>query len=74
MGELVQVQSLNKRKETNDAIQQQIDKKSKMYEGDFKRFMQYAEQEKEPITFETLEAYLLHTVKSGLKLSTFNRH
>lgn len=73
MGELIQVQSLVKKKETNDAIQQQIDKKSKMYEGDFKSFMQYAEQNKEPITFETLELYLHHTVKSGLKLSTFNK-
>lgn len=39
MGELIQVQSLIKKKETNDAIQQQVDKKSKMYEGDFDRFV-----------------------------------
>lgn len=73
MGELIQVQSLVENKKVNNAIQEQVDKKSKMYEGDFNRFMQYAEQTKEPITFETLEKYLLHTVESGLKLSTFNK-
>ncbi|MFK5709840.1 tyrosine-type recombinase/integrase [Lysinibacillus boronitolerans] len=73
MGELIQVQSLVENKKVNDAIQQEIDKKSKMYEGDFNRFMQYAEQHQEPITFETLEKYLLHTIETGLKLSTFNK-
>ncbi|MFJ8460882.1 tyrosine-type recombinase/integrase [Lysinibacillus xylanilyticus] len=73
MGELIQVQSLVKKKETNEAIQEQIDKKSKMYEGDFNRFMQYAEQNNEPITFGTLELYLHHTIETGLKLSTFNK-
>ncbi|QTD42796.1 site-specific integrase [Sporosarcina sp. Te-1] len=73
MGELIQVQSLVESKKTNDAIQQQIDKKSQMYEGDFKLFMQYAEQNKESISFKTLELYLYHTVESGLKLSTFNK-
>lgn len=73
MGEVIQVQSLIKNKEVNDDIQKQIDKKSKMYEGDFKRFMQYAEQINQSITFDTLEKYLHHTVKSGLKLTTFNK-
>ena len=73
MGELIQVQSLVESKKTKDAIQQQVDKKSKMYEGDFKRFMQYAEQKTSPLSFETLESYLRRTVESGLKLSTFNK-
>jgi integrase/recombinase XerC len=73
MGELIQVQSMVDDKKANDAIQQQVDKKSKMYEGDFKRFIQYAEQEKRAITFKTLELYLHQTVESGLKLSTFNK-
>lgn len=73
MGELIQVQSLVKNKEVNEAVQEQIDKKSKMYEGDFNRFMQYAEQEDLPMSFETLASYLLYTVESGLKLSTFNK-
>ncbi|MFJ7731538.1 tyrosine-type recombinase/integrase [Lysinibacillus sp. NPDC097231] len=73
MGELIQVQSLVENKKVNDNIQQQIDNKSKMYEGDFNRFMQYAEQKKQPISFETLEKYLLHTIETGLKLSTFNK-
>lgn len=73
MGELIQVQSLIKNKKVNDAIQQQVDKKSKMYEGDFDRFKQYAEQNNLSVTFETLESYLLHTIDSGLKLSTFNK-
>lgn len=73
MGELIQVQSIIEDKKVNDAIQQEIDKKSKMYEGDFNRFMHYAEQMKQPISFETLEKYLLHTIETGLKLSTFNK-
>lgn len=73
MGELIQVQSLVENKKVNDAIQQEIDKKSKMYKGDFNRFMQYAEQIQQPISFETLEKYLLHTIETGLKLSTFNK-
>lgn len=62
-----------KKHEVSKAVQEQIDKKSKMYESDFKRFQQYAEQQDLELSFETLEAYLLHTVKTGLKLSTFNR-
>lgn len=73
MGELVQVQSIIESKKVNDAIQQEIFKKSKMYEGDFKRFIQYIEQIQQPISFETLEKYLLHTIETGLKLSTFNK-
>ncbi|MGE7951493.1 tyrosine-type recombinase/integrase [Lysinibacillus xylanilyticus] len=73
MGELIQVQSLVENKKVNDAIQQEIDKKSKLYKGDFNRFMQYAEQIQQPISFETLEKYLLHTIETGLKLSTFNK-
>ncbi len=62
-----------KKHEVNEAVQEQIDKKTKMYESDFKRFQRYAEQEGLELSFETLEAYLLHTVKIGLKLNTFNR-
>lgn len=60
-------------RKVNEAIQEQIDKKSKMYASDFKRFKQYIEQRSLELSFESLEAYLLHTVKTGLKLSTFNR-
>lgn len=44
-----------------------------MYKGDFKRFEQFAQQKGINVSFSALEAYLLHTFKSGLKLSTFNR-
>ncbi len=73
MGELIQVQSIIENKKVNDAIQQEIDKKSKMYEGDFKRFEQYAKQQSLELSFATLEKYLLHTIQKGLKLSTFNK-
>lgn len=73
MGELIQVQSIIENKKVNDAIQQEIDKKSKMYEGDFKRFEQYAKQRSLELSFATLEKYLLHTIQKGLKLSTFNK-
>jgi len=73
VGELIQVQSIIENKKVNDAIQQEIDKKSKMYEGDFKRFEQYAKQRSLELSFATLEKYLLHTIQKGLKLSTFNK-
>ncbi|UDK98251.1 site-specific integrase [Lysinibacillus sphaericus] len=73
MGELVQVHSIIESKKVNEAIQQEIDKKSKMYEGDFKRFEQYAKQQSLELSFATLERYLLHTIETGLKLSTFNK-
>ncbi len=60
-------------RKVNEAIQAQIDKKSKMYASDFKRFKQYTEQQGIELSFESLEAYLLYTVETGLKLSTFNR-
>lgn len=60
-------------RKVDSEIQEQIDKKSKMYAGDFKRFQQFANEKGLSISFETLEAYLLHTIKQGLKLSTFNR-
>lgn len=60
-------------RKVNEAIQEQMDKKSKMYEGDFRRFQAYASTNNMPLDFSTLEAYLLHTIESGLKLSTFNR-
>lgn len=74
MGEKIVVlnQSIEAKK-VNDSIQQQIDKKSKMYEGDFKRFQTYANSKNLTLSFSTLESYLLDTVTSGLKLNTFNR-
>lgn len=60
-------------RKVDSEIQEQIDKKSKMYAGDFQRFQQFANEKGLSISFETLEAYLLHTIKQGLKLSTFNR-
>lgn len=74
MGEkIIQLNQSIENKKVNEAIQQQVDKKSKMYEGDFKRFQQYAEQNNISLSFETLESYLLETIEKGLKLSTFNR-
>lgn len=74
MGEkVVHINRMTKVRKVNEAIQEQVDKKSKMYEGDFKRFEQYAEQQGLELSIETLEAYLLHTVETGLKISTFNR-
>lgn len=73
MGEVVQVQSLVESKKVNNAIQEQINKKSEMYASDFKRFKQYADSINLSISFSALESYLLHTVEVGLKLSTFNR-
>ncbi len=57
----------------NSNIEEQINKKSEMYKGDFKRFQQFSEQKGLKLTFETLEAYLNQTVETGLKISTFNR-
>lgn len=74
MGEKVIVlKKVIQTKEVNEKIQQQIDKKSKMYESDFKRFKQYAEQKGTELSFVGLELYLIHTVETGLKISTFNR-
>lgn len=70
---MVHFKRMTKVKKVNEAIQEQVDKKSKMYEGDFKRFEQYAKQQGLVLSFEALEAYLLHTVETGLKVSTFNR-
>lgn len=66
---MVHINRITKVRKVNEAIQEQVDKKSKMYEGDFKRF----EQQGLELSIETLEAYLLHTVETGLKMSTFNR-
>ena len=57
----------------NSNIEEQINKKSEMYKGDFKWFQQFSEQKGLKLTFETLEAYLNQTVETGLKISTFNR-
>lgn len=73
MGEVVNVQKLQDNIETEKAIQNQIDKKLKMYAGDFTRFKEYCNQQKRSISFESLEKYLFHTIQSGKKLSTFNR-
>ncbi|MBM7664543.1 integrase/recombinase XerC [Solibacillus kalamii] len=74
MGEkVVNLDSRFKSREVNEAIQEQIDKKSKMYVSDFKRFKKYAAQQGIELSFEALEKYLLHTIKTGLKISTFNR-
>lgn len=74
MGEkVVNLNQLIEAKKVNDSIQDQIDKKSKMYEGDFKRFQQYADSKGLEVSFSALESYLLDTVTSGLKLNTFNR-
>lgn len=60
-------------RKVDSEIQEQIEKKSKMYAGDFKRFQQYANEKGLSLSFETLESYLLHTIEKGLKLNTFNR-
>lgn len=74
MGEkVVHLHRMTKVRKVNEAIQVQVDKKSKMYATDFKRFQQFAEQQLLELSFEALEAYLLNTVESGLKISTFNR-
>lgn len=74
MGEkVVHINRFTKVRKVNEAIQEQVDKKSKMYEGDFNRFEQYAKQQGLVLSFEALEAYLLHTVETGFKVSTFNR-
>src|SRR5690554_3346210 len=73
MGELIQVQSFVQDKKVNEVIQQQINKRLKMYEGDFLRFEKYCQQSNRPINFASLESYLLETIEKGLKLSTFNR-
>lgn len=68
MGEkIIQLNQSIENKKVNKAIQQQVDKKSKMYEGDFKRFQQYAAQNNLSLSFETLESYLLETIEKGLK-------
>lgn len=73
MAEVVNVQKLHDDIETERAIQSQIDKKLKMYSGDFKRFEEYCNEQKRLINFESLEKYLFHTIQTGKKLSTFNR-
>lgn len=70
---VVNFDSRFKSREVNEAIQEQIDKKSRMYLDDFKRFKKYTTQQGIELSFEALEAYLLHTVNAGLKISTFNR-
>lgn len=62
-----------KKQEVNRDIEEQINKKSKMYASDFERFQKFVEQEGLELSFEGLEAYLKHTIDTGLKVSTFNR-
>lgn len=73
MGEVINVQRLHDDIQTERSIQNQIDKKLKMYSGDFKRFKEYCNQQKRSISFESLEKYLFQTIEVGRKLSTFNR-
>ncbi|WP_102691409.1 tyrosine-type recombinase/integrase [Rummeliibacillus pycnus] len=73
MGEIVNLRKLNDDILTERAIQTQIDKKLKMYAGDFNRFEEYCNQQKRSISFDSLEKYLFHTIQSRKKLSTFNR-
>lgn len=62
-----------KMREVDEQIQKQVDKKSKTYSGDFQRFETYCKENGLDLTFDSLHAYLLDTIKDGFKLSTFNR-
>lgn len=74
MGEkVISLNQMIEGRKVDTEIQEQIDKKSKMYAGDYNRFKQYANEKGLSLSFETLESYLLHTVEQGLKLNTFNR-
>lgn len=76
MGELkhiIEFTQAAKMREVDEQIQKQIDKKSKMYAGDFKRFEMYCQKKGLIISFDSLKAYLLDTIQEGFKLSTFNR-
>ncbi|MBQ0138614.1 MAG: site-specific integrase [Kurthia sp.] len=76
MGELKRVVNFNqaaKMREVDEQIQKQVDKKSKMYAGDFKRFETYCQTKGLEVSFDSLRAYLLDTIQEGFKLSTFNR-
>lgn len=70
---VINLNQLIANRKSDTRIQEQIKKKSTMYQGDFNRFKQYAQQEGLNISFDTLIRYLIHTVESGLKLNTFNR-
>ena len=73
MGELLNLEVIQTDKNVEAAIQKQIDKKLKTYAGDYKRFEEFYLAKGRKNNFESLEVYLYETIRSGLKLSTFNR-
>ncbi|MFY0518250.1 tyrosine-type recombinase/integrase [Lysinibacillus sp. UGB7] len=74
MGEkVIQLTQMIEGRKVDTKIKEQIEKKSKMYQGDFKRFKKYATVAGVDVSFVGLEAYLLYTIEQGRKLNTFNR-
>ncbi len=70
---VVQLTQMIASRKVDTKIKEQIEKKSKMYAGDFERFKKYAATAGVDVSFAGLESYLVHTVETGLKLNTFNR-
>ena len=72
-GKVIRLTQMIETWKVDTKIKEQIEKKSKMYQGDFERFKKYATTASVEGSFAVLEAYLVHTVETGLKLNTFNR-
>lgn len=71
---LIELNHLIKNREVNQAIDDQIEKTKKMYQGDFNRFMNYCNETNRTPNFDALEKYLFRTiVEERLKISSFNR-
>ncbi|EON72991.1 tyrosine-type recombinase/integrase [Lysinibacillus sphaericus] len=73
MDEIVNIDVVFADKPVEDTIKAQVNKRLKVYAGDFKRFEEHCFNNGHFITFESLEVYLYKTIQSGLKLTTFNR-